>query len=59
MNDDQYEALREWVRAEIAYETASNEEGSDGYSQSAHGERDYAENCFQMLKEVFSEQHWR
>lgn len=49
MTRDQLEVMREWIRAEIAYETASNEEGSDGYRQSAHGERDYAENCFQLL----------
>ena len=49
---DEMDAMREWVRAEIAYEFASNEEGSDGYRQSAHGERDYAENCFQILKSM-------
>lgn len=53
MNDDKFEALREWVRSEIAYETASNEEGADGYRQSAHAERDYAESCFQTLKDIF------
>ena len=52
MNDDQLEALREWVRAEIDYEMASNEEGADGYRQSAHNERDYAENCFNIFKKL-------
>ena len=53
MNKYQMEALREWVRAEIEYAMASNEEGSDGYRQSAHSERDYAENCYQkMVKQV-------
>lgn len=54
MDEKQLEILREWVRAEIAYETASNEEGSDGYRQSANGERDHAEDCFKMLKQTLA-----
>lgn len=42
--------MREWVRAEIAYSIASTQEGSDGYYQSAHGERDEAERLFGQVK---------
>lgn len=52
MTEEQIEAMRKWVRAEIEYAIASREVGSDGYVQSAYNERDYAENCFQIVKKL-------
>lgn len=52
MTEKQLEALREWVRSEIAYEFAVNEEDEGGYRSSAINERDYAENCFGIVKKL-------
>ena len=52
MNEEQMNALREWVLSEINYERASNEEGSDGYRHSAINEREEAKARFQALKKL-------
>ena len=56
MKEEQVNALREWVLAEIEYDRARNEEGADGYTTSAIRERDYAESCFLILKSLMLEQ---
>lgn len=46
-----YELLREWIRAEIYYALASNEEGADGYYCTARDDRDVADRLFEKMKE--------
>ena len=50
INEDTIDLLREWVRAESEYANALNTEGSDGYLQSAYGEREVANRLFADLK---------
>ena len=46
------EALREWVRAEIYYALAENEEDSEGYKITSHGDRDVANQKLENLKDA-------
>lgn len=50
MNEETINLLREWVKAEIEYAIASNEEDSSGYRVSALGERNVADRLFGELK---------
>ena len=52
MNEEQIEALREWVLSEIQYDRESYAIGSDGYFNSAQNEREYAKKRFEELREL-------
>ena len=52
MTIEQLTALRTWVIAEVDYGLAQRELGSDGYYQSANGERDMAQAAFTQLAET-------
>ena len=52
---NKFNALREWVRAEIDYALARQTEGADGYAHSSNVERHAADRLFEQLKSVMSD----
>ena len=45
------ELLREWVKAEIEYAIADNEEDEEGYRGSAYIEKEEADKAFKKLSD--------
>ena len=54
MNRQQLEALREWVKSEIAANDEANEEDESGYRGCSNYEQQHADSCFDNLLNTFT-----
>lgn len=57
MTNEQLEAMREWVRAEIAYAIAYSTTDEEGYHGSCRREEKEADQAFEKLKSTLQSPH--